>query len=202
MKFTKILAALLIASCLVGQPVQGQEKTEAAAQAGDATDAAQKAKEKRQKAAAEKAKKRNEYLMSFVRKSHPELEQLLLQLKDSKPRQYRAAMQGLNKDVMKIDAVKEKDPQRYNLLVTQWSIDSRLKVATAQLRVSDTQENRNAVRALVVQQVNFQIERFKIDRENTIKRLATLKKRIAELEAKRAQNIEIRTRSLIRRSTK
>lgn len=202
MKFTTILAALLIASCFVGQSVQGQEKTEAAAQAGDATDAAQKAKEKRQKAAAEKARKRNEYLMSFVRKNHPELEKLLLQLKNSKPRQYRAAMQGLNKDVVKIDAVKEKNPQRYNLLVTQWSIDSRLKVATAQLRVSDTKENRNAVRALVVQQVNFQIERFKIDRENTIKRLASLKKRIAELEAKRAENIEIRTRSLIRRSTK
>lgn len=189
--------ALLIATCC-SCPSIAQE--DAKPQATSAEE--QQALEKRKAAAAQAAAKRKEKVLAFVREHHPELEQMLSKLEESKQRQYRAAMQGLNKEVSQLEAIKKKNPQRYNLGVQQWSIESRIKVALAQIKLNDTKENRDALRALIARQVNFQIERTKIDRETTKKRLATLAKRIAEMESKRSKLIENRYRAQLRKIKK
>jgi hypothetical protein len=162
----------------------------------------QKALEKRKAVAAEAAAKRKEKVLAFVRENHPELEQMLSKLEKNKKRQYRAAMQALNKVITQLDNIKEKQPQRYNLGVMQWSIESRIKVALAQIKLDDSKENRDALRALIARQVNFQIERSKFEREATKKRLATLGKRIVDMESKRSKLIENRYKAHLRKIKK
>lgn len=193
----KIVFTLLLAFGVMSSNASAQKDSSNAASNETSQ---QEAKEKRRQAQLEKQKKRNEYLMDFVRTNHPELEQLILKLKESKPGQYRAALQGLNKDVQKIDAFKEKNRPKYNLAVKQWVVESRLKVAKAQYRLQKSPENEQKLRRLIAEQFDFQIAKMKIESKTMRERADAMDKRRADFTAKRSKMIENRFRTAKRQA--
>ncbi len=165
----------------------------------DETAPAQKKSVKPKANAGQISDKRMTKLLSFVGENHPELRDLLLKLDmGKKKRQYRQAMAGLNKSVKKLETMKERNPQRYESALQQWKLESRIKVASAQVKLKDSEELRSSLESLVTQLVDFHIARMKSDREQLKMRLEQFDKRIADAESNREQTIEKRIKSATR----
>ena len=96
----------------------------------------------------------------------------------------------MHKSVKKLEAIKKRNPKRYESSLQQWKIDSRIRVASAQLQLKDTEEGRDKLKSLVADLVDFHIERMKSERKQILERLEQLDKRISDAESKREEAIE------------
>ena len=142
---------------------------------------------------------RKQELLSFVNEHHPELKDLLAELENGKKaRPYRRAMGALDRSVKKIESTKQRNPKRYEMALRQWKLESRIKVAAAQVKLNDSEENRSELETLVAKLVDFHVERMKSERDQIKKRLGLIEKRIADIEANRAEAIEKRIKSATR----
>jgi len=143
-------------------------------------------------------------LLAFVDANHPELKELLSKLEKRKKKQrpYLQAMAGLDKAVKKLEGIKERAPRRYDSALKQWNLESRIKVAAAQVKLNDSEESRSNLESLVTQLVDFHIARMKNDREQLLKRLQSFEKRIADAESNREKVIEKRIKSVTRKKGK
>ncbi len=173
------------------------------ASAQDTTLTPQKKSVNRKSNVEQVSEQRKEQLLSFVSENHPELKDLLSKLeKSKKQRQYLNAIRGLNKSVTKLETTKERNPQRYESALQQWNLESRIKVAGAQVKTNDTEEGRSTLESLVTKLVDFHIARMKSDREQIQKRLDQVEKRIADAESNRERAIEKRINSATRTKKK
>jgi len=192
MKPFPFITVCVLACCLTA-PVSGQ----------DTTLSTQQKSAKRKANIAEVSEQRKEQLLSFVSENHAQLNDLLSKLEKRKnQRQYRKAMASLDKSVKKIEAIKERNPQRYESALQQWKLESRIKVTAAQYKLNESDESRVSLESFVTQLVDFHIARMKSDREKVQKRLEQLDKRIAEAESNREQTIEKRIKSATRKPKK
>lgn len=158
---------------------------------------------KRKEASVQVTKERKQQLLSFVQANHPELEELLSELENGKKkRPYRLAMEALDKSVKKLEGIEKRSPKRYDAALQQWNLESRIKVAGAQVKLNDNEENRSKLKSLVSQLVDFHIQRLKSDREQIQQRLEQTDAKIKESETNREQLIEKRIKSATRRGKK
>ena len=111
-------------------------------------------------------------------------------------------MEGLDKAVKKLEALKRRSPKRYESALSQWKIESRIKVAGAQVKLNDTEENRDKLKSLVTELVDLKIQQLKNDRDQVSKRLEQLDAKIGEAESNRQQSIDKRMKSAARRKKK
>ena len=107
-------------------------------------------------------------------------------------------MGALDRSVKKIESTKQRNPKRYEMALRQWKLESRIKVAAAQVKLNDSEENRSELETLVAKLVDFHVERMKSERDQIKKRLGLIEKRIADTEANRAEAIEKRIKSATR----
>ncbi|QEG25042.1 hypothetical protein [Mariniblastus fucicola] len=186
---SKFAFSCLLAFCLT-MPLFGQNQT------------SPDKKTETQKVKFDLKKRRIEQLYAFMDENHPELKQLLLTLEDKKKWQYKQAMMGLDRAVKKLENIKQRSPKRYEMGLKQWNIESRITMAAAQVKLKDNEKNRDKLKSLVTQLVDFHLERMKSDKEQVISRLKQLEKRIADAESNREEAIEKRVKSATRRSKK
>ena len=141
---------------------------------------------------------RKQELLDFVEANHSELEELLSRLENSKKRRYNQAMAGLDKAVKKLETIKKRTPKRYDVALEQWKLESRIKVAGAQVKLNDTEETRAKLESLVTQLVDFHIQRLKNDRNQIEQRLQQTESRLKEFESNRDKMIEKRIKNATR----
>ena len=141
---------------------------------------------------------RKQELLDFVEANHSELEELLSRLDNSKQRRYNQAMAGLDKAVKKLETIKKRTPKRYDVALEQWKLESRIKVAGAQVKLNDTEETRAKLESLVNQLVDFHIQRLKNDRNQIEQRLQQTESRLKEFESNRDKMIEKRIKNATR----
>jgi len=135
--------------------------------------------------------------MIFVTKHHPELATMLRQLEKEQASSFQKAILGINRSVSKVELVKRRNPKRHLEVLRQWKIDSRIKVAAAQMKLKDSQENREKLEGLITELIDFNIERLKQERQQTIERLVQLDERIAESESGRDEAITERFQIIV-----
>ncbi len=175
---TSILVCLFVCCATISANAQDSKPT-----------ASNKQKVRKEKSS-QVSNQRKAELLAFVEKHYPELKEMLGRLEKNKPRSYRQALTGLHKSVKKLEAIKERNPKRYESSLQQWKIDSRIRVASAQLQLKDTEEGRDKLKSLVADLVDFHIERMKSERKQILERLEQLDKRISDAESKREEAIE------------
>ena len=129
---------------------------------------------------------------------HPELNELLGKLEgNKKKRQWNNAMNGLNKAVKKLESVKQRSPARYETGLAQWKLESRIRVASAELKLKDTEEGREKLETLVAELVDHHIARLKKEREHIRTRLEQTEQKIVDAETSRQQAIEKRLKQAL-----
>lgn len=133
---------------------------------------------------------REEAAIVFVREHQPELLELLKRLKGTKEKDYQQAIRELSRDSQRIEALKEKDPKRFEQEVRAWQLDSRIRLLTAKLSLEDRPELQEDLKAALAERADLRLEQRKLDRERVAARLTKLDEEIAALVKNREDDLK------------
>lgn len=128
--------------------------------------------------------------VDFARANHPELADLLERLEDSDRPSYEKAVRDIAATSEKLAKLRETDPERHALVVRNWTLDSRARLLTARLTMSDDPELRGQLKKLLRERQDGRLALLKLDRTRTSVRLEKLDSQIEELERNRDAAIE------------
>lgn len=137
--------------------------------------------------------------LALVRIHHPELSELLEQLKADNPKQYRQAVSELFRASQRLAQAKEKDPQRYELELKAWRIDSRVRLLAAKLTMETRPELEEKLKASLLELQDVRIELLSLDRERAAERLERLDAQLIRLQERREKLSERAFDQLMRR---
>ena len=152
-----------------------------------------------QKPSEEVDQRRRRELLSFVRENHPELEPLVLSLKDKLPLQYESAIRSIDKSVTQLQAIQSGgNQQRYSEALEYWKLNSRIQLLSAQLSLDDTPARRKQLKRLITKQFDVRQSQLVADRERTSERLERLNEAIEKAQVEREAEINQRLESVIR----
>lgn len=138
-------------------------------------------------------------VLEFVRENHPELADLLEQLKAMKPEQYVRAVAELSQVSRMLANLKRNDDRRYPLALEAWKARSRAELLTAQLVGTPSVELEGQLRAAVENQVAVEIRQQRLERELVEGRLRRLDETIKRLESRRDAVVESRYQTLLKK---
>jgi hypothetical protein len=128
--------------------------------------------------------------LSFVRQHHPELQDLLTQLKTGNRPEYRRAINELFLASERLAASKERDPLKYELDLRAWKIDSRIRLLAARLAMNDNDLLQGELKELLLEKVDIQLEQQLLDRQRVASRLEKLDATIERLRSQREEEAQ------------
>jgi hypothetical protein len=136
-------------------------------------------------------------VMAFVKQHHPELSELLIQLKEGNAQQYEQAVRELFRASERLAQVQERDPQQYELDLKLWQAQSRVQLLSARVKMSDSRELRMQLRAALQEQHESRLAVLRSERDRLQARMEDIDQQLQRLEEGRQQAIERRIQSLI-----
>lgn len=92
--------------------------------------------------------------LSFVRQHHPELEDLLAQLKSGNRAEYRRVTNELFFASERLTQSQERDPLKYELDLRLWKIDSRIRLLAARLAMNESDLLQGELKELLVEKID------------------------------------------------
>jgi hypothetical protein len=121
--------------------------------------------------------------LTFAQLHHPELEKLLVHLQKSNPAEYRRAVRKLYLDSERLARVAERSPERYELELEAWKLDSRIRLHVARMSMSSGRgELDEQLRTLLQDRVDLRLRLLHFERERAESRLSKLTESIDEIE--------------------
>jgi hypothetical protein len=137
--------------------------------------------------------------ITFVRQHHPELVDLLNQLKESKPAEYQTAIRELFQTSERLAQLREQDPQRYELELAAWKVKSRLQLLAARSTMSADKAFEDQLHTALTEQADIRLKLLKLDRDRTADRLEKLNKNIEQYQSSEATQVERQFELLLKR---
>lgn len=128
--------------------------------------------------------------MAFVREHHPEVADLLENLRSSRPEQYRRAARELFRASERVSQWKERDAARYELELAAWKINSRIQLLLARSSMSPDVDVEEELKKLITERVETRLAIRKLDREQLSKRLALAEADIERLSKEKDATVE------------
>jgi hypothetical protein len=120
-------------------------------------------------------------VLAFLNEHHPELVQVLSNLHSNSPHEYERAIRDLARVRERLLQVKEGDPQRHDLDLQAWVVQSRIHLVVARLAMGDSPALRDELRGLLKQQFDLKLEALRHDRQRQAERLRKLDEQIDRL---------------------
>ena len=148
------------------------------------------AKKEKSRALSAVTPEREAAAMTFVHLNHPELADLLLQLKENQSHEYERAVRELFRTTERMALIRERDPAQYVLELTVWTAQSHVQLLAAKLKMGASEELRKQLREALLVQGEARLALLKHDRKKTSDRLAKVESEIARFEKDREQVIE------------
>jgi hypothetical protein len=121
--------------------------------------------------------------LRFAREHHPELAQLLDQLKTKNSRQYTAAIRDLYKSADRIERLRTRHPERYEAELLIWQLDSQIRLLAARLASSADSGLDAELRELIARRQALLLKQLEEDRAKVMTRLDRLNESIDELRS-------------------
>ena len=136
-------------------------------------------------------KARRNQLMKFVNENHPELKPLINSLRKKRPGQYNAAMRSLDKSITRLNELeKSLSAARYEQVLNDWKLRSRIQLLSARLSIKDTPARREELQRLITERIDNRVSQLNAEVDKTQSRLDRLTELVTELEANRESEIE------------
>lgn len=136
--------------------------------------------------------KRRAELLNFCKQHHEELIPLLESLQKKRPAEFEKALRTLDREIKLLQMVKSKE--RYEKLLAQWVLRSKIKLLSARLAVRTSKEQRakttSSLSKLIGQLQDLKIKHLNEEREATKARLAKLSTQIDQLRSTRDAEIK------------
>lgn len=138
----------------------------------------------------------------FVAANHPELARLLERLKVMNPDEYQKAIAELAEVSRSLDAMKARDPRRFELSLDIWKAKSRVDLLTARFLTQGERDPtlRRRLRQALAAQVEAESRRLAHDRDQAAARLARLTESLERLETDRDAIVTQRLERILRRN--
>lgn len=118
----------------------------------------------------------------FAERHHPELAELLEQLKETNPEGYEKAIQELFATSERLARLMERQPERYELELSVWKVDSRIRLLAARSAMGENEGRRQALKKLLLEKNDLRLQLLQLDRQRVAVRLERLDASISELE--------------------
>jgi hypothetical protein len=136
--------------------------------------------------------------MDFVREHHPELSELLGQLKSVNSNEFRRAMLDLARTTERLRGVKDRDPPRYELELRAWQLDSQIRLLTARLTMADNPAFIEEMKDLMLQRDRVQRAQQVLERQRLAARLEKLDASLEKTPEEREQQVTAQLERLLR----
>jgi hypothetical protein len=134
-------------------------------------------------------------VLEFVREHHPELADLLTQLKETRPKEYQKAIRDLSRVRDRLHGMKSND-ERFALELAVWKAETRVQLIAARLHMGDTSELRDELRTALSDQIDVRLALLKHEREQASERIAKLDAQIKRLDSDRSRVIDQQLQAL------
>ena len=143
-------------------------------------------------------------LLGFAKQHHPEILPLLDFLKTKRPKKFDKVINRLNRDVNKLEKVKQRSPEAYQAGLAAWVNQSQTQLYAAQFKVAADQETadklREKIKMLVTENIDARIEFQERERARLQAKGDRLEKVIENQKAAREATIRKRVNSVTKRA--
>ena len=119
--------------------------------------------------------------LTFAKRHHRELYDLLTQLKEMDSKGYESALTELFRTSERIARYKSRTPDRYETEIELWKIDSRVRLLIARSARGMEEETRSEIKTLLMQRNAIRAAQLQRDRDKLQERLTKLDEQITEL---------------------
>jgi len=126
--------------------------------------------------------------MEFAKTHHPELAALLDQLRTNAPKDFEAAVLDLERTREKLERSRKNLPERYELELAEWKLNSRIRLMAARLAMGGDSTLEEELRDALRERHALRIQLLKDERDRAQKRMERLDEQIAE-QQRRADDI-------------
>ena len=142
-------------------------------------------------------------LLGFAKQHHPEILPLLDFLKTKRPKKFDKVINRLNRDVNKLEKVKQRSPEAYQAGLAAWVNQSQTQLYAAQFKVAADQETadklREKIKLLVTENIDARIESLERERAKAQAKGDRLEKVIEKQKAAREATIRKRVNGVTKR---
>lgn len=120
-------------------------------------------------------------VLEFAATHHPELADLLVRLRSDDPREFEQAIRDLNRTRERLERMKEKTPERYELELNAWKLDSRIRLLAARLAMSSDPQLEKELKSALRQRVEVRAKLLAAERERLEARIEVIDKTVSDL---------------------
>lgn len=143
-------------------------------------------------------KAREAAALAFVREHHAELEELLIQLGESQPKQYEAAIRDLFRTSERLAAFHERDSDRYAMELTTWKLNSRVQLLSARLLMTPADKQlREKLKQAMLDHAAVRRELLTLERERVTKRLDKIEAQIKSIDQGAERMVDRQIKNLL-----
>jgi hypothetical protein len=140
--------------------------------------------------------------LALVREHHGELIELLDHLKSQKHKAYLQAIQELWRASERLATVRQRDPDRYDLELRAWKIDSRIRLLAAKLSMEQDPELEQQLKSALSERADVRLQLKTVVRDRVKTRLETMNAEIDKLTSEREQQLQQAFDKLVRGAAK
>ncbi len=127
---------------------------------------------------------------TFVRDNHPELANLLNNLKESRPKEYQKAMRDLTRVSERLATMKANNAERYELELAVWKSESRIQLLAARLQMSESKDLREQLRQAIGERFDLKLAVLKFERDMYRDRAERADAQLQKLDQQRSDMVE------------
>lgn len=128
--------------------------------------------------------------LAFARSHHPELAELLERLATTDRAAYEKAIRDVSQASERLARLRENDPERYDVALRLWTLDSRIRLLAARSTMSDDPAIDERLRELLRERRRVRLASLRLERTRLLTRLEKVEGQIAQLEGDPAPAVE------------
>lgn len=126
----------------------------------------------------------------FVRTHHPELADLLDQLKKHDKFEYQQAIRDLFRQSERLAQIQERNPHKYELELEAWKLNSRIQVLVARLSMASDPAVERQLREAMAGYLDLREQVLVEDRARVTARVAEIDAELSELQQDREAQVQ------------
>lgn len=135
--------------------------------------------------------------LTFARRNHPELADLLAQLKTTNAAEYERAIREIFHTSETLADTKVRDPQRSEVDLRAWVVQSRIRLLAARISMTRSPALEEELKAALNEQLDVRIQHLTLERDRLGSRVKKLDADIEAARLNRNQDVEKRLNRLV-----
>lgn len=132
-------------------------------------------------------KQQEQSALKFARRHHPELAELLKQLDRDMTSEYDKAIRQIHVVNERLERIKDRSLEDYNLQLNLWKVDSRIRLLAARMTMSSDEQLQVEMEKLLTQRFSLKEQQLQRDKVRTTTRLEKIDSQLENLHNNREE---------------